>query len=69
MDKMEDKWVLSSSGRHMYISFVIAFNNTSTGFYANIQYGIKFKKLLLALVRKHRFHTLTQDYFKQHKKV
>ena len=37
---MEDKWVLSSSGRHMFISF-IPYHYSHPGFSAKIHHGIK----------------------------
>ena len=43
MNEMEDNWVLSSSGRHMFIRFIVGSKNPYPGFYANIHYGIKFK--------------------------
>ena len=43
----EDKWVLSSSGQHMYIKFDMGILSSYGGFSANIHYGIKFKKFLL----------------------
>ena len=43
---IEDKWVLSSSGRHMFIRFDIGLNHPRRGFSANIHYGIEFKKNL-----------------------
>ena len=46
MNETENKWILSSLGRHMYIRFNISTLNTSPGFSANIHYGIRFKKFL-----------------------
>ena len=39
---MEDKWVLSNSGRHMNIKFDIGIVKPYPGFSANIHYGTKF---------------------------
>ena len=38
-----ETWVISSSGRHMFVSFVIGIDFSSLGFSANIHYGIEFK--------------------------
>ena len=35
----EDKWVFSSSGRHMFISFDIGMYTPSKGFSAKVHYG------------------------------
>ena len=35
----DDKWVISSSGRHMFVSFIIDFINSYPGFIAKIHYG------------------------------
>ena len=34
-----DKWVISSSGRHMFVSFIIYNLNSRPGFLAKIHYG------------------------------
>ena len=34
-----DKWVISSSGHHMFVSFSISFLNSRPGFIAKIHYG------------------------------
>ena len=44
---MEDKWVFSSLGPHMYIRFDISVSTSYPGFSANIHYGINFKTFLL----------------------
>ena len=35
----DDKWVLSSLGRHMFVSFSISILNSRPGFTATIHYG------------------------------
>ena len=35
----DDKWVITSSGSHIYISFVVGFVNAYPGFSAKIHYG------------------------------
>ena len=41
---MNDKWVLSSSGRNMFIRFEIGrFETYTPGFYTKIHYGIELK--------------------------
>ena len=35
----DDKWVISSSGHHMFVSFVIGTLNSWPGFIATIHYG------------------------------
>ena len=35
----DDKWVISSSGHHMFVSFVIGTFNSWPGFIATIHYG------------------------------
>ena len=44
MDNMEDKWVFSSLGRHMFVLFDIGIYSPRDGFSAKIHYGIEFKK-------------------------
>ena len=39
----DETWVISSSGRHMFVSFVIGIEISNLGFSANIHYGIEFK--------------------------
>ena len=34
------KWIISSSGRHMFVKFAVGYGNSSTGFLAKIHYGI-----------------------------
>ena len=43
MDNMEDKWVYSSSGRNMFVSFNIRYEQPDPGFSAKIHYGIESK--------------------------
>ena len=45
MKNMEDKWVYSSSGRNMFISFDIGRYGPNEGFEANIHKGIESKIL------------------------
>ena len=33
------KWIISSSGRYMFVRFAVDIWDSSTGFLANIQYG------------------------------
>ena len=35
------KWILSSSGRYMFVRFAIGYFGSSTGFLAKIHYGKK----------------------------
>ena len=35
------KWVISSSGHHMFIKFVVDLYNYGPGFLANFHFGIK----------------------------
>ena len=35
----DETWVISSSGRHMFVSFVIGIDFSNLGFSANIHYG------------------------------
>ena len=44
-DKMphHEKWVISSSGRHMFVDFVIGDLNSFPGFSANIHFGNEIK--------------------------
>ena len=35
----DDKWVISSSGHHMFVSFVIPHSTSVPGFLAKIHYG------------------------------
>ena len=40
----DDKWVFSSSGRHMFVSFLVDNLNSWPGFIAKIHYGNEFNK-------------------------
>ena len=35
----DDKWVISSSGRHMFVSFNVDILESTSGFNATIHYG------------------------------
>ena len=35
----DDKWVISSSGHHMFVSFSVSFVESRPGFTAKIHYG------------------------------
>ena len=35
----DDKWIISSSGRYMFVRFAVGDSGSSTGFLANIHYG------------------------------
>ena len=35
----DDKWILSSSGRYMFVRFAVGNSGSSTGFLAKIHYG------------------------------
>ena len=35
----DEKWVISTSGRHMFVDFVISNLNSNPGFSANIYFG------------------------------
>ena len=35
----DDKWVISSSGRHMFVSFKVGWSTSYPGFIAKIHYG------------------------------
>ena len=35
----DDKWVISSSGRHMFVSFSVSYLVSRPGFIAKIHYG------------------------------
>ena len=35
----DDKWIISSSGRHMFVRFSVDDSGSSTGFFAKIHYG------------------------------
>ena len=35
----DEKWVISSSGRHMFVDFVVDFFTSNPGFSANIHFG------------------------------
>ena len=37
----DEKWVISSSGHHMFVSFTIGVKNSRPGFTAKIHYGNK----------------------------
>ena len=37
----DEKWVISSSGRHMFVDFVIDILNSKPGFSASIHFGNK----------------------------
>ena len=41
-----EKWVISTSGRHMFVDFVIAYLISHPGFSANIHFG----KLIMILL-------------------
>ena len=36
-----ETWVISSSGRHMFVDFVIGIEISNLGFSANIHFGIR----------------------------
>ena len=33
------KWIISSSGRYMFVKFAVGYEASSTGFLAKIRYG------------------------------
>ena len=37
----DEKWVISSSGRHMFVDFVVGNINSNPGFSASIHFGNK----------------------------
>ena len=39
----DDKWIISSSGRHMFVRFNVETGDSSTGFFAKIHYGKEIK--------------------------
>ena len=41
----DDKWVISSSGHHLFVSFSVGIYNSKPGFTAKIQYGNEIKNL------------------------
>ena len=38
----DNKWVISSSGHHMFVRFVVFGNDGTQGFHAKIHFGNKF---------------------------
>ena len=41
----DEKWVYSSSGHHMFVSFIVGITNSRPGFLAKIHYGNKIKSM------------------------
>ena len=41
------KWIISSSGRYMFLRFAVQFESSSTGFLAKIHYGKEILYLIL----------------------
>ena len=39
----DEKWVISTSGRHMFVDFVVQILNSRPGFSANIHFGNEIK--------------------------
>ena len=39
----DDKWIISSSGRHMFVRYNVETGDSSTGFFAKIHYGKEIK--------------------------
>ena len=52
--KMTDdqKWVISSSGHHIFVSFNVDNVNSMPGFFANIYYGNKIKNIQIVCIKK-----------------
>ena len=46
-----DKWVISSSGRHMFVSFKVRNIKSDLGFSAKIHYGNKINKIKIRLFK------------------
>ena len=51
----DDKWVISSSGHNLFVSFSIGIHNSRPGFTAKIQYGNEIKNLYYASYTKQVF--------------
>ena len=52
---LDEKWVISSSGHHMFISFNVYIFVSEPGFTAKIHYGNKIKIIRIVSIKKHRF--------------
>ena len=39
----DETWVISTSGRHMFVDFVVDILNSKPGFSANIHFGIEIR--------------------------
>ena len=51
----DDKWVISSSGHHMFVGFNVRIFVSEPGFTARIHYGNKIKNIKRVCIKKHRF--------------
>ena len=51
----DDKWVISSSGHHMFVSFNVALLISHPGFTAKIYQGNEFKYIKIRAIKKCRF--------------
>ena len=47
----DETWVISTSGRHIFIDFVVDILHPKPGFSANIHYGTEFKKFYFMMSR------------------
>ena len=48
-----DKWVISSSGHHMYVSFNVDVLVSRPGFTAKIHHGKEIKNIKILRIKKH----------------
>ena len=56
-----DKWVYSSSGRHMFVSFFVNFLNSGPGFISKINYGnIKINNIKIVNQKQIYFQLIVQ---------
>ena len=51
----DDKWVISSSGHHMFVSFSVGDLASKPGFLAKIHYGNEIKKIKLLSIKNYKF--------------
>ena len=51
----DDKWVISSSGHHMYVSFNVALFESHPGFAAKIYQGNEFNDIKICAIKKCRY--------------
>ena len=51
----DDKWVISSSGRHMFVSFKVLTFLSDPGFLAKIHYGNEIKNIKILCIKKYTF--------------